>query len=362
MAATEASTRPRFGLGVRLGCVALTTLIGLLAVELILRLSGVAATGRGSAWFAGGSHPRFLFVENAKAGYSLRPGFEGIEVAASGEFRVAVRIGDDSLRSASELPSPDRPEIVAVGDSMTFGEGVAESDTWTARLQSASRRRVINAGVPGYSSRQMLERLRDELGRRKPEAVLLALSARWDLGRCSDPFVYREGYIVAASYADRLHLVGENLYQEAFSSPWLARPSALATGHSALLRLALPRLAGLGGDDKVGRRAERKSRPGWPTYGPCLEALAAARSESQTRGADFRVVLIDSPTDAFARDTQTLRRRLAEHGVPFVALDDWIREGGRAGLRYPKDLHWNVAGHARVARALGDALPEWFGK
>jgi hypothetical protein len=314
-----------------------------------LRFTEAGVVGRGSAWFAGGSHPRHLFVADERAGYTLQPGFSGTEVAASGEFSTPVAIGADGLRRQRGVG--DRADLLAVGDSMTFGEGVGEDETWSALLEAATGRRVVNAGVPGYGSRQMTERLRVELGRRSPRAVLMTLSARWDLGRCVDPFVEREGFIVASSYADRLVLVGDNLFLGYGKSPAMVRATAAATGHSALLRLLVPLLAG---DETTSPRR----RPRWEAYAPCLEAIDAARRETEATGAAFRLVLIDSPNDGFARDTRALRGRLVKRGVPLLALDDWIEPARREALRYAIDRHWNATGHRAVAEALRRAAPE----
>ncbi|MBZ0252415.1 MAG: hypothetical protein K8I02_03660, partial [Candidatus Methylomirabilis sp.] len=73
-----------------------------------------------------------------------------------------------------------RLRILAVGDSHTFGLDVGNSSAYPARLQrrlnrNAGEKRfeVVNAGVPGYSSRQGLIYLTRELGRLSPDMVIL---------------------------------------------------------------------------------------------------------------------------------------------------------------------------------------------
>ncbi len=87
--------------------------------------------------------------------WSLRPGFRG---AFMGKMVSVSKLG---LRGpAPELPKPGRRQrVVCFGDSVTFGYGVADDETYPARLGQALARHdvdVVNAGVTGYSSHQVL--------------------------------------------------------------------------------------------------------------------------------------------------------------------------------------------------------------
>ncbi|MDA1165711.1 MAG: GDSL-type esterase/lipase family protein [Planctomycetota bacterium] len=75
--------------------------------------------------------------------------------------------------------------IVCFGDSSTFGIGAPMEDTWPSVLQNMldqatplefdrqeQRFEVINAGVPGYTSYQGLQHMRQELDRLQPDLVM----------------------------------------------------------------------------------------------------------------------------------------------------------------------------------------------
>src|SRR5262245_4100328 len=138
----------------KLALSAASVLFTLLIAELALRLLGIGAAGRGSPWFAGGNHPRFLFQTDAESGYTLRPGFRGREIAPGDEFDVAAVIDRRGMRDHPHT-APPAPSVLTLGDSMTFGEGVPAAATWPAWLERSAGVRVYNAGVPGYSSGQM---------------------------------------------------------------------------------------------------------------------------------------------------------------------------------------------------------------
>lgn len=84
----------------------------------------------------------------------------------SGDFRGhRVEINALGLRGPElRLPKPPgRRRVVTFGDSITFGYGVGEADTYPARLGARLAERgveVANAGVTGYTSHQVLGRLR----------------------------------------------------------------------------------------------------------------------------------------------------------------------------------------------------------
>src|SRR5436305_1089886 len=225
----------------KLALSAASILITLLFAEIALRILWIGAIGRGSPWFAGGNHPRYLFQPDP-SGYTLRPGFQGREIAQSKEFDVPVAIDGQGLR-AQPHAAPPRPRVLALGDSMTFGEGVPADATWPAALERTLGVRVDNAGVPGYSSAQMVGRLRRYLPLLQPKVVVMLLSPTWDLGRCASPFVYKGGYIVGQGYVDRLVLLDGNLYLRETKLPVLGTATAYAERYSNLARVALPSLA-----------------------------------------------------------------------------------------------------------------------
>lgn len=84
------------------------------------------------------------------------------------------------LLAGAPAPADDRV-IVALGDSLTAGLGVAAEEAYPALLESRLRRagfayRVVNAGVSGDTSAGGLRRL-DWVLRSRPEIVVVALGA-----------------------------------------------------------------------------------------------------------------------------------------------------------------------------------------
>lgn len=339
-----------------LGLALTSVLLTLLILEALFRILGIGADAPGSPWFAGGNHPRFLFAADPSCGYTLRPGFQGREVAMTGEFDVDVEIDERGMRSHPRTAPPGAPVVLALGDSMTFGEGVAATETFPALLEQRLDHRVENAGVPGYGSRQMACRLRELLRQTSPELMILSLLPLWDRQRNLTPFVYRDGYIVGPGYVDRLYLIGDNLYLADVDVPILGAATAYAKAYSRVLRVVLPRAAGLA-RDLLGRRSDKKPRAGTPQeFDATIAALEDVQRQARAAGAGLLVVLLDSREPAHHSDRKLLARRLEERAIPYLALDEVFSADEREAMRYPLDSHWNALGHTRAAAALAPRI------
>jgi len=81
-----------------------------------------------------------------------------------------------SYRLMPALPADlaDKPPVVALGDSYTHGDEVADADTWPAQLQGLIRWPVVNAGVTAYGIDQSVLRAERAIAELKPAAIVVA--------------------------------------------------------------------------------------------------------------------------------------------------------------------------------------------
>lgn len=168
----------------RIAFLVLVNAIGV--VVLLLALEGVARmlpARPGAALFSDpGLRQRGRpFVERHEIrGFKLKTGVY--------DFKdTEIRINRDGFRGprlGSQLP--DRFEIVAFGDSITFGWGLPQGETWPFALRrklTRGRRNelaVVNAGVPSYTSSQVRLYVEEILTGDLVDPELVLVSVQWN--------------------------------------------------------------------------------------------------------------------------------------------------------------------------------------
>lgn len=123
----------------------------------------------------------FPFVFDEALGYVPEPGSQLFSEA----WGVPVTINDDGLRSNGiDTETTSSCQILVVGDSFTFGDQVADCETWPAYLDTLTTCTVLNGGVSGYGLDQIVLRGEELTAKYRPDVLVLSLIAD-DIDRCA---------------------------------------------------------------------------------------------------------------------------------------------------------------------------------
>jgi lysophospholipase L1-like esterase len=329
-----------------------STLVGLVAIEVALRARArlAAPAGLGTARLGTvppGGRARLGNVVRLSADprvvYELVP---DLDVTFLGQ---PLRTNADGFRGPRVPAARTRPavRVVGLGDSVMFGWGVSEEDTYLARvvplLEASSPGvawEVVNTAVPGYNTAMEVATLEAKGLRFDPDLVILNFVGN-DLGLPN--FVEEEPDVLSLRRSFLVDFVRARL-------AGVPEPGRRLVGVS-------PEERRFGGEADVSRIPPRyRALAGLPAF-----RAAMRRLRDLAREHGFAVVVLAHPdaldyARAAARDWGFL---LVETGT---AVRAWAREHGLEGIQEPPltvtgaDPHPSAIGHAIIATVLAESL------
>jgi GDSL-like lipase/acylhydrolase family protein len=127
---------------------------------------------------------------------------------------LALQLAARSSSDREAASGGDRPHrILCAGDSHTYGAGVPDADSNPAQLQALRDARaphqfgVVNVGVPGMTTTQVLNRLPEYVSRFRPETVIVwaGVNESWNTSEIRRPHGSWMAYLQGLLSASRVY-------------------------------------------------------------------------------------------------------------------------------------------------------------
>ena len=305
-----------------------TTAGAILACEALLALAGVSSH---PPLYPGDVTPVEDQTFDPWIGWKMPP--EALLPETTEDYSVTYRSNRQGFRSRREFEVESGVRrIVFLGDSFTFGSGVEEDETFAALLEARlGGARSYNLGIGGFGIDQMWRTLVHYGLPLEPDLVILAF-IRNDLDRSLSAYRLGHAWLQKPTYRlvdGRLApLTVGNLPPAAWR--WVERRSRLV---------------------ELWRRAESSLALRYAVgYRWRLNRALFAAVRDECRQAGVPLVVVHLPLNRRSA-APLLEREFAELEVPFLDLTPLLPPDADR-LYYPRDHHFNAAGHRFVAEAI----------
>jgi lysophospholipase L1-like esterase len=294
-------------------------------------------------------------------------------VVRTPEFEIPYPTDAHGFNNAG--PWPATADIVAVGDSLTFGYGVAPDEAWPALIaRELPDSKVVNLGLIGAGPQQHL-RLYETFGvPLKPKILLIGFFLAndfWDAEKFDAWLKSGVGgnYMVWRDFVgDRTAFLGDAFLGDALRSSYLYHWARFVrevyrdwrAGEPKDLQLADGSHVKLRPDDLAEKTAYIE--PGNPIFDLSLDALKRINAVATSHGTHVIVVLQPGKEETYlplldgtpADPGAPLRAALEARGIEYLDLLPLFREQAAAGpkLFYEFDGHPNAEGYRLTAEKI----------
>lgn len=283
---------------------------------------------------------------NLLIGYEPKPNSEAI--FSNLEFKTSIKINSQGMRNQEY--SEAKPEgvfrILTAGDSFVFGWGVEDHETASTILERnlPGQIEVLNLGVSGYSSDQILERLKVLGLKFNPDIVLYFSNGLPSLS--APDYAFRHGRMYYAeslkfSRAEKIHF-------------WLMRNVYTYCFADQLLGTLRHRMHSFGRTSPIQE---------WAIEAESAGLLAPLQAMAKSQSFIPIIIYIPGKEDFLNRpervraEVSLLESHCLALGVHFFDLTPYLKKNN-PGIYFTVDDHWTSKGHRVAAEAIAGFLKD----
>ena len=277
-------------------------------------------------------------------------------------FDVSVEINEQGFRgpSVETEKDPAKTRILVVGDSLVWGFGVQQEDTFVAEMAArCPNLEVINFGVSGYATDQELLLFKERGKQLNPDIVALVVA--------SNDFSDNIRSTVNVYYQKPLYQLedGELILTNRpvpEPNPFVVFASSVARQSYLLTQLGrtIQGLSLARESTAAPKATPKEDKPKAKTSTVAFPRSEAERMTTLLIQEFLREVVASGARPAVVFNDARgyhITRVLGLANMPVVQLEDLKLDPDPERYRLPGDFHWNAAGHKEVAdRILGTLI------
>jgi len=329
-----------------------------------------------------------MAIPNADRIFELKPNYS--QKYLSSEFQMDITTNSDGLRDIGHSISKPKNvyRIIALGDSMTFGWGVNQDDTWWKVLEDTLnsdkntkyRYEIINLGVWMYTYDQQFLRLKDIGLKYQPDMVIQGIY--WPHLRTISNHIWtkNESGVIAKISDPTFYISKDGLLKTKDKNIFL---NFLKT-HSKLFNFVINRLQVLFLKNQLitsdlgllNKDSETNYQEVWQK---AFESIKETKELLDKRGIEYFVFLIPRDVQVSQLEwvplyTNIMNQGLYQSNIPqnifnkFLVSQDItvldllpiFRKDYSPQLYFPIDPHWTEMGHTLAAEQIYNFLKIHF--
>jgi lysophospholipase L1-like esterase len=307
---------------------------------------------------------RLLHKADASLGFRLVPRYEMLYNTS--EFTTRIAINSEGLRDCEYSAARDKRtfRILAIGDSFTFGIGVAGDQAYPKVLErmlnnaplgtDPAAYEVVNAGVDAYGTEQEYRYLKELLARYQPDLVIVGLYSNdvWDVMtgiQAPASIARQQSYLL--EYLGGLKTLARPIFKRNMGSALLA---IYQDHYSPEFEQALQKTK----DCLIKIRDAAKSEGAQTLIVIIPLCLEVGRHEWDKKGFG-RFYTQDFFNNNMARFSDTFVEFGRQEDIPTVPLLPIMRMNAHKMLYYEHDVHWTKEGNQLAAETLYAYLRAW---